>query len=160
MSENIKVNLETSHRLKKMGVFNFNKLYEEMKEWIKNNNYDFTEKGFVDKNQDTGKEIVVDWIGNREINDLFKYNIQIKFFIRKGIPTGKDLLKGIIDVSFKADLEVDYKNKWKHNASSNFFFKIYTKYTIKKDINNHLERLYAEMVELHDMAKEILEFYK
>ncbi|MFH1376221.1 MAG: hypothetical protein ABIH25_01160 [Candidatus Woesearchaeota archaeon] len=156
----IKINLGESHRLRKIGAFNFNNLYEEMREWIDNHKYEFDEKGFTSKDLDTGKEIIVDWIGEREITDEMKYIFKINFLLKKILPAGEDLVKGIIEISFKANLEVDYRKKWGQTKLSNFLFNLYTNYIIKQENKRHYGKLYNEITELHDLAKEVLEFYK
>lgn len=161
ISKKVKVNLGRGYRLKKAsGVLNFNRLYEEMREWVDKYRYDFTEKKFDSKDRDKGKEIEVVWIGEREITDYIKYNFQIVFFLTKIWPASKDLVKGNIVVTLSADVELDYKEKWRHNTFSNFLFKIYNNYIVKDEIKKHSKKLYNEMMDFHDRAKEVLEFYR
>jgi hypothetical protein len=156
----IKIHLGTGQRIRKIGVFNFAKLYESLKEWIQIHHYDFNEKEYTLKETDKGKEIIISWEAEREVTDYIKYFFKVDFLLENVFIVEKDLFKGKILITFTAKLQLDYREKWKHNKISEFFFKLYNEYLVKKEIEHHQIKLYNEMMDLHKTAKDILEFYK
>jgi len=160
MGKKIKVILEQGHRIKKTGIFDFHKLYEEMHDWILTQQYFFNEKDYTTKDTDLGKEMKIVWEGEKIPTPYIKYYFKIAFQLKRLVQASEKLVKGNIQITFLANIEVDYKNKWRDTKLSNFLFNIYTNYLIKNEIKQYSQKLYNEMIELQTLAKEVLDFYK
>ncbi len=140
------------------GVFDLDRLYKESKDWFSDNDYDFQEKEYTDKVKDKGHEIVFKFIGEKEVTDYFKFNINAEFNLTEVNSMSDNLVKGKVEIFLKADLELDYRNKWQHTKFLEFLFKIYNNYIIKERIHDYADKLEEEVIELQDLIRDILDF--
>ncbi len=120
--------------------------------------YDFYEKKDSDKDKPKGKEIEYKFVGERDITDYFKYQLTVTFFLQYITPVSENLVSGTARVSFMGKVLLDYRKKWQPGLVSAFLFRIYNNYLIKDLIKKQRDRLYKETTDLHDLAREILEF--
>lgn len=163
IGETVKVTPGQGLQIRKSGVFDLDKLYQEMTNWFGDNKYDFNEDVHSDKHKDRGKEIIIVWSGEKKVTDYIKYNIEVNFLLKninKVSKASNNLEKGSIKITLIAKLILDYHKKWNKSFFSNFLFKIYNNYIIKKEIGKYKNKLYKEILSLQDVAKEILEFHK
>lgn len=153
-----KVTVGPGSQLRYTGVFDLDRLYSEIKNWFGENEYDFYEKAHTDKSKPKGKELKYTFLGEREVTDYFKYNITVQFFIQEVNPVSGNLVHGKAKVTISGVLEMDHHNKWQRSAFSDFLFRIYNNHIIRRDIEKRKEDLYDDVVNLHDLAKDILDF--
>jgi len=144
-------------RIKKSGFFNFESLYKNMKEWFDDHEYIFHEKEHAEKDLPLGKEVLMKWIAEREIDDYTKFKIEIHFFIERLLKIN-DKYKGELKITFFAQIEFDYKNKWQKNPFSKFLFFIYNNYIIKsKILTNYEPKLKEDVESIRKILKDYLE---
>nr|MBA4404843.1 hypothetical protein [Nanoarchaeum sp.] len=140
------------------GVFDFDRLYNGLKDWFNENQYDFQENEFTEKNKDIGYEYKYVLSGERKVTEYYKFKVNLTAEMKGVNSLAKNLVSGEVRIIFTGKLELDYRNKWQKNSFLNFLFKIYNKYIIRDQIEDYKHELYGEIANLHDMAKEILEF--
>ena len=160
MLEFHKVNPGRGLQLRERGVFDLEKLYNEMKEWLDNNKYSFNEKEHTEKNVDKGKEIILVWEAEREITDYLKYVIKVNFLLKEVNKVSNNLVKGFVKITFTASVVSDYKNKFGKSSFSNWLSKIYKKYLVNSEVERHQDKLQEEINDFHDTTKEVLEFHR
>jgi len=163
IGETIKVTPGPGLQIRKRGVFDLDKLYQEMTNWFGKNKYDFNEDIHSDKKGDKGKEIIIVLSGEKKVTDYIKCNIKVNFFLKninKVSKASDNLEKGSVKITLIAKLVLDYNKKWNKSSFSSFLFKIYNNYIIKKEIGKYKNKLYKEILNLQDVAKEILELHK
>lgn len=160
MGESHKVNPGRGLQIREKGVFDLEKLYGEMKEWIDKNNYDFNEKEHTEKHGDKGNEIVLAWEAEREITDYLKYELKVNFLLKGITKVSDNLVKGFVKITFTARVISDYKNKFGKSSFSNWLSKLYEKYLFKSEIERHKDKLQEEINDLHDITKDVLKFHR
>tara|TARA_Y100000310_G_C20666497_1_gene807781 strand:- start:1484 stop:1966 length:483 start_codon:yes stop_codon:yes gene_type:complete len=160
MVKKIKTHLGEGYRIKQKGVFNLDKIYEEMHKWLIDNKYDFNETNHVHKKLDKGDEIVLTWEAEREVTDFIKFNLTIDFLLQEINPVSDNLVSGSAKITFQSHLNIDYKEKWSSSKFKDFLFSIYRKIFYKNVISKYAVKLTNEAKELHDITKEVLEFYR
>jgi len=160
MSDEYKVNPGRGLQIREKGIFNLEKLYDEMKIWIEKNKYQFNEKEHTEKSIDKGKEIVLEWVGEREITDYLQYKINIKFHFKEINKVSEGLVKGFAKITFNANVVSDYENKFGKSAFSNWLSKLYQEYLLKSEIERHKDKLQKEINDLHNITKEVLDFHR
>ncbi len=146
------------------GIFDLHKIYSELRNWLENHEYIFQEKENTTKDKILGKEFIIIFNSEREIDDYVKFMITTKIFgldINKVNVENKTLEKGHLEITFKAQRILDYRNKWQAKPLGNVLFFIYNNYIMKRKIEQNYElKLYNEIIELHDLAKGILDLYQ
>lgn len=140
------------------GVFDFDRLYEQLKEWFAENQYDFQETEFTEKSKDLGYEYKYVFTGERKVTEYYKFKVSLTAEMKRINSLSKNLANGQVRIIFSGKLELDYRNKWQKNSFLNFLFKLYNKYLIRDQIEDYKHELYGEIANLHDLAKEVLEF--
>ncbi len=158
MPTEIKVTPGQGLQIREKGVFNFDKMYKELRAWLDENQYEFEEKAHTQKHKDKGKEIVIKWVNRREVTDYIVYYIDVDFLLQEINDVSDELVKGFAKITFKARLGLDYKEQWNKTAFSNFLHKMYSRYIEKKFIEKHWDKLQAEVHEFHDVATNIFDF--
>jgi hypothetical protein len=155
-----KVNVHTTgaHQIRFTGVFDLDRLYSELCNWLKTHDYDFYESKHADKDNPRGKEIQYVIEGEREVTDYFKYYLKMFLFIQYLNPVSDNLVKGVVKLNFSGYVALDWAGKWGHTAFTNFLFKIYNNHVIKAKIERHRSILFGDLSEFQDVAKDVLEF--
>ena len=144
-------------RIKKTGFFKFESLYKDMKEWFDEHEYFFHEKEHAEKDLPQGREVLMKWIAEREIDDYTKFKIEIHFFIERLMKIN-DKYKGELRITYFAHVELDYKNNWQKNPFTKFLFFIYNNYIIKaKILVNYEPKIKADVEAVRQILKEHLE---
>lgn len=144
--------------LKYSGVFDFDRLYEKLKAWFSENDYVFQEEEFGEKGKDTGFEYKYVFSGTRKVTEYYKFKVNLVVEMKDVNSLSKNLVNGKIRLIFTAKMELDYRNQWQKNKFLHFLFKLYNEYVIRDQIEGYKYELYEEVVELHDITKEVLEF--
>lgn len=147
----------TGIRIKKSGVFNFDGLYKDMKDWFIDHEYLFNEKEHTEKDLPQGREILMKWIAERDIDDYAKFKIEINFMIEKFMKlNGKT--KAELKIIYFAQIDLDYKNNWQKNSLYKFLFFMYNNYIIKsKILTNYEPKLKKDVDDLREIVKGYLE---
>jgi len=144
----------TGIRIKKAGIFDFDGLYKDMKSWFIEHEYLFHEKEHTEKDLSHGREILMKWYAEREIDDYAKFRIDIFFFVEKFTRLDKKA-KAELKITYFASVELDYKNNWQKNPLYKFLFFIYNNYIIKGRILTNYEPKLKN--DLREIAKGYLE---
>ncbi len=159
MATPIKITPGTGLTIKYNGVFDFEKIYNDLHDWFIANRYGFNEKEHTKKTKDLGSNLELKWSGDKKIDDYAMYTIDLHLLIEEMNKEGK-LDSGKLTIEIIATVTLDYTNKWSTKPFSNLLHQIYTKYIIKDKINGHyIGGLYGEAVNLQDTAKALLNLY-
>lgn len=159
MPETIKRTPGVGLIIKYNGVFDFDKLYKGMHDWFVMHRYDFQEKEQTRKGKDLGAFMELEWAGERRVDEYAKFSITVHFIIEE-MERVENLDKGKLLIELAASLILDYKNSWQSNSFKKFLFNIYNKYIIKEKIKKYyFGKLYAEVTDLQDTGKSILDLY-
>lgn len=147
--------------IKKNGVFNFNKIYKNLKDGIKARGFDYTEKERTVKQLRKGDAYKTIILAERKFDAFVKFHFQIDLIaenIRHGKIDDRLMEMGDFKGVFASWLELDYLNKWNKNAIRKFLFHIYIKYLIKDKIDNYYKNKCLEDFDyFHDLVKELIE---
>ena len=153
-----KVHVASGFKLIYDGVFDLDRLYSEIRSWFDEYLYGFEETKHSDKVKAKGREIEYVFKGSKEINDYVKYGIKATFFLEEVNPVSGNLVKAKAVVNFEGTVETDYRDRWQKTKFMEFLFRFYNNYLVKDEIQRQKGRLYKEIIALHDLAKDILEF--
>ncbi len=160
MANKTKVTPGRGLQIREKGVFNFKKLYGEMKGWFDEYKYDFEEKTYSEKDSSKGKEIVIEWRAERAVTDHVKYHIKVSFRFIEITPSSDNFVSGTAKITFLAILETDYMGQWDKNVFSNFLYRMYDKYVIKSFLDGHKAKLSKEVKNLYGVAAQVLDFHR
>jgi len=160
MSESHKVNPGQGLQIREKGVFDLERLYKEMRNWIDKNKYGFNEKDHTEKSTDKGKEIILAWEAEREITDYLAYEIKVDFHLKEINKVSDDFVSGRAKITFKANVISDYRNKFGKSSFSEWLSKLYKQYLIKSEIDRHQDKLKEELTDFHYITKEVLKFHR
>jgi hypothetical protein len=161
IKEAVTIPPKTGIRIKQTGIFDLSKLLKKMYAWFDSRKYDIHQKDQTEKSTDKGLEIVMKWLCEREITDYFKYEILVEFLMKKLQKTSKkDVYNGSAQVTFKAKIILDQQDRWKYKPLGRLLFFINNNYLVKDQINKHKEKLYKEVIAIHDLTKSVLDLYK
>lgn len=144
-------------RIKQVGIFDFDGLYKGMKEWFSEHEYIFHEKEHTEKDLPQGREILMKWAAERDIDDYARFKIDVHFMIEKFTRlNGK--AKAELKITYFAYMDLDYKNSWQRNALYKFLFFVYNNYIIKgKILTNYEIKLKKDVNDLRNIVKGYIE---
>lgn len=151
-------------RINREGIFDLKKVYEEVKNYLSNLKYRITEKDSSTKLSSKGSEVMVEFNGEREVDDYIRFLMQINFLVtemKQVKVNGKTLNRGLLQITVVSSYELDYANKWVKSKFADLIHKFYRKHLIKDKINIVYEgKLYGEVVNLMSLIKKILDLYR
>lgn len=151
------------HRIERQGIYDMNYVYKRMREWFDENNYVYTEKENTTNVRDKGVELKLTMIGERNVTDYFKFDIEVKFLVvemEKVKMKDKTLDRGFLRAFFNVKMHFDYRNIWSKNKLSKLLRFVYNNFIIKKKINDvYSPALKFEADDLFNVMKEALEMY-
>lgn len=140
--------------LEKKGLFNYYDFYKVFADFFKDYKYFYNEKEYSTKTKPQGKEVVMEFEGDRKVNDYLRFYIAIRVEIRStknlNIESHKKQ-QGHVTVRFRAYYETDYLNRL-----NKFFRYIYDNYLYKEKRLEYEGKLWAEANALIDNVKETL----
>ncbi len=152
-----------SSQIRYEGVFDWPQLYSAMHGWFSERRYDFHETKHVKKPGTYGHELEFEVKAEREETDYIRYIIEVSikaYHVEdvEIITEGKKQQKtktGMLIISLKPVLELDWNKRWntKFEKKAHEFF---TKYIIKKQIEQWKENLQYETYKLQTKIKEEL----
>ena len=139
--------------IKFAGEFNLDKLYKSCKDWFESRKYDFTEKEHTEKTKPEGNEFNIKFIGEREVDDYVRFDIETYFFILETKRKGEKA-HAKVKINIQAEVVLDYNGRWQRSSFSKFLFFLYNNYIIKKKILDVYEvKLYGELMEYSKIIK-------
>ena len=145
-------------------VFDFSRLYKDMQYWFDQKLYTFHELRNEQKESARGTELEIEWIGEREINNYFKFKITVLFLgndiDRLQAEEGNIVHQGNLKIFIEGTLIMDYKDKFKGGKFTEFLSKIYNDVIMLKKRKNYEIKLCEEIVELKKLIREHLQLYQ
>lgn len=139
-----------SSKIKYSGFFDFPEFYKFCYEWLaEEEKFDpVAEEKYVEKLTGDSKNIDVEWVALKKINDYFKFKSKVKFrilglkkaeFVRDGqkIKTNE----GSVEITVSGILVKDYDGKFETNAWSRFTRGIYERWVIASGITAMEDKL-------------------
>lgn len=140
------------------GLFDFEKLRDEVVDWFERKQLGPTIKEYTIKEKQHGKEVEITYNGEREVDDYAKFHIDMKIEVWKMKKQGA-LDHGYLMIKIAAYIELDYKKKFDSKAGK-FLMSIYNNNIIKDKIKNYYEpKLDSELSEIYNITKEVLELH-
>ena len=141
------------------GFIDMDGIYDGLKEWYGKKKYDYFEKEVQIKNKSQGKEIVFSLMGEREIDEYFKFHVDFRMYAIRCNKV-KDGYAGWVRISVFAWVELDWKGKWQKTPFHRLLFYLYNNFVIKDRIQRFYEgKLYREMLEAIAIVKSKLKAY-
>ena len=155
-----------SSTIKHTGIFSFADFYKFCYEWITEETAidPLTETKYEEKLKGDEKEIIVEWEGEKELTDYFRFDVKIKFDIRAlkniEIEQNKKKIKtndGSVKLNIKGILVRDYKGKFETRAFNKFLRSIYEKWVIPARIEEYEGKIAGKCDEFLGQAKSYLD---
>jgi len=155
-----------SNKIKYNGIFNFGEFYKFCYDWLmEETGLDFiAEEKYSEKLEGNGKNVDIEWAGQKKLTDFFKFKFKIKFKIIKlekieinqgGVKTSTN--KGTIEISIKGILVRDYQGKFEKNAFQIFLRTAYEKWIIPSRIDAMEGKLFGDCDEFLAQGKAFLD---
>ncbi|MBI2148501.1 hypothetical protein HYU23_02380 [Candidatus Woesearchaeota archaeon] len=141
------------------GVFDFKELLRIMKEFFSRHDYDIDEKLYDTKNKNDLKTTTIKWNADRKVDDYNKCIVKLAINIgdyKEGYVDGIKVVDGKLKITFNAEVERDYDEKWKKSPTKKFFRAIYEKYITEakqSKVDNNLRNL------VENLRKEIKQYF-
>lgn len=138
-----------SSKVKFKGFFNFADLYKFCYDWLsEEEGFGVAETKYVEKLSGNSKDIDVEWVGTKNVNDYFQFEFKAKFKIiglekseiiqdNKKIKTNN----GSVEISMDGLLVKDYQGKFETNAWNKFTRAVYERWVISSGITAMEEKL-------------------
>ncbi|MBW6442386.1 hypothetical protein K0A97_01225 [Patescibacteria group bacterium] len=155
-----------SSTIKYDGLFSFKDFYKFCYEWLNQDKgfEQLIEEKYEEKIKDNEKELLIQWVGLRNITDYFRFEIKVKFEIKRlqevEIMQGQAKIrmnKGSLKVSIKGDLVRDYQGKFEMSAFNKFLRGIYEKWVITSRVEEYDNKLAELCDEFLGQAKAYLD---
>jgi hypothetical protein len=150
-------------KLYKEGLFDLKAIYDTIRSWFEENQYNYQEKDNQTKMKPKGVEVDTKFDAFREVDDYARFHFDIRFLMIEADKVkfkNKLLEKAKIEIIFKAWMELDYKKRWLKSKFSEFLNHIYNNYMIIRKIRKVYEtKLYLDLTNIHDKVKEAAELY-
>jgi hypothetical protein len=141
-------------KVKQRGIFNYSDFYNFAYDWLREEDYDVTEKTYSEKVQGDSKDVNIIWEADRKISDYFKFRIKMNCNVwgMKKIKVKKDgkeisMDSGLIEVKFQVMLIKDYEDRWENSPLWKFLRGIYERYIIKTRVEEYEDKAIEELNE-------------
>ena len=138
-------------RIRKIGVFDLDKLYIEITKWYKKMGYTTIEKDTSGKRQTPLREFKFIFTGKRNLNTYFRYNIETEVWITNAVEVkikGKKYQKARVEVTIVANYHKNYKKTFKIEWMRRIYDQIILKRMLKYE-----GKLFVEVISLKDVVK-------
>ena len=154
-----------SSRVKYAGIFSFRDFYKFCYDWLTEEmGVDISEDKYEEKIAGDSKNIVVNWSGNRELTDYFRFDIKITINVGgltnveiNQAGTKVNTNKGSVQVGVRGILVRDYKGKFETTAFNKFLRSIYEKWVIPARIEEYESKIAGYCDEFLSQAKAYLD---
>jgi len=151
--------------IKHSGIFNFREFYIYCHDWLEDEaGLGIMEKKYAEKVVGDAKEIDVEWAGDKNLTDYFRFDVSVKFRIRpiKKVQITRDGKKidtneGSIEVKIKGFLVRDYQGKYDSTAFRKFLRGIYEKWIIISRVKEFENKIFGDCDEFLNQAKAFLD---
>lgn len=151
----------------KGGVFDVKEIYKHAHDWFKWKQYDVTEQKYKEKILSNGREIKIDWVCERDIDEYTRYRIEVKwqmFSINdvKIKHEGKDIKvqSGEMDIFVSAYLVLDYEDRWEQSVTLKFLKSFFEKYLYAATMERVKRQLWRESWDYYNEMKAYLNLYQ
>lgn len=163
-----KVDLFEEARIQlKSAIFDIDELYKHAYNWLGWRKYDVIEKKYKEKHTPGGREIKIEWVCTRDIDEYSQFRIEVKWMLLgvndvKVEHAGKDvkMQKGEINLFVSAYLVLDYEQKWETSPFTKFLQGFYEKYLYVGAIERLKAEIWKEGWELYNELKAFLNLYQ
>lgn len=153
----------TEEKLTHDGVFDLKDIYNFIYTYFIDNEYVIEEKSYKEKTTGDAKEIEINWLAKKKINDYFRLLIKIDWRVLRMVSVevmkeGRKVKanRGSLEVKFTAFLERDYESKWESSSFYKFLRGVYDEFVIKKTIQGYEEKVSKEMADAVNQTKSFL----
>lgn len=155
-----------SSTIKYGGVFLFKDFYRFCYEWLKEETGmdPPSEVKYEEKLKGDEKDIIIEWEGEKELTDYFRFDTKIKFTIRdlknvEVLQSGKKIKtnEGSVKIEIKGILVRDYKGKFEMSGFRKFLRSIYEKWVIPARIEEYEGKIAGSCDEFLGQAKSYLD---
>ncbi|MEM3091416.1 MAG: hypothetical protein QXD05_01170 [Candidatus Pacearchaeota archaeon] len=154
-----------SSTIKYNGIFSFKDFYKFCYEWINEEiGINVSETKYEEKIKGDTKDIVVEWEGEKEMTDYFRFDFKVRFEVSslKNVEVSQNGLKistnqGSIKISVKGVLARDYKGKFEMSAFKKFLRSVYEKWVIPSTISEYESKIVGACDEFLSQAKAYLD---
>jgi len=155
-----------SSQIQHDGIFSFKDFYKFCYEWLTEETglKPLVEEKYEEKIQGDQKEIIVSWVGELKLTDYFKFEMRVKFTIRrlKEVEINKGGIKirtneGSAKINVKGILVRDYDGKFETTASKKFMRSIYEKWVIPSRIQEYELKISGDSDEFLSQVKAFLD---
>lgn len=150
-------------KIKYDGPFDFKDTYSFIYSILSDWGYGVAEKEYSEKSKGDSKELEIKWEANRKVTDYFKFQLKVEWRIlglKKGefVKDGKKVTKdsGSLEIKLVGILIRDYQDKWSDTPFLAFLRRIYEKFVIKSEIEEHENEVEKEVREAVDQTKAFL----
>ena len=145
------------------GLFDSPDLFKFIDDWFKTHGYDKNEIKNIEKITEKGKQIQIEEMPFREINDYTKFEIYVKIRIANLVETkikrqGKEfkINKGDISISIDCFLATDIRHRWEGHPFRFFLRTIFTRFINREYIRAYEQRLVEDVQNFHNELKSYL----
>ncbi len=147
-------------KVRYVGVFDLGEVYKLLYDLLTAENYTVEEEKYKEKITNAGKQIEINWVAEKKVDDYTMFVIKISYFIvglekvkvkRDGVEVSMN--KGDIEIAFKAILKTDYENRWETSPILKFLKGIYDVYIYKSTFENWKKQIYNEMYSIQNEIK-------
>ena len=147
------------------GLFDFKGLYGYIHNWIKDEEFNLTEKLYEEKIDGNAKTLDIKWKASKKITDYFKINLELRWRVIRmsdvevEIDGKKKKMNKVADlkITLKGILEKDYYGKWSGSPVQKFFKEVYHKYVIPSRTDDMEDKVEDYIKDLNAEIKAFLE---
>ncbi len=160
----------TREEVRYEGPLDFEDLYQRLYRWFELHQYKLEEKKFKDKPKPAApiqREIEIDWVAEKDIDDYtkFRYNIAFRIINVKEITVKKDgenkkMWFAEIRIWVSSTIVLDKDDKWEESVFLHFLKKFFEAYIYKSTRKKLEEILLKESQGFYNEAKALLNLNK
>ncbi len=152
--------------IKKRGRIDLNHVFNEIKNWLEDNDFEFHEKAIKQKERPEGTKLESLWWACKDMTEYVRYHVDLLFIITNITPVEvvKEGKKSVVQdcrfqVELKGRIELDWQKRFKGSRFLQKLQDFYHNYIIKKDILFHWgDQLEYRLLKLHRLIKDVLDF--
>lgn len=153
------------------GLFDYEGLYQQIRNWLTDRRYEFHEKRYKDKPMTYGREIELEWWAQRPVDEWVRYKITVSWHIWDGqekiieeAGRKKKLMQGRILLTLGYELETDWAGIMKEGDGWYGKLKGHCKKVIDTVRKNEIgvkyeDALHYDTLRLHTEIKKFLNMY-
>jgi len=142
-------------KFKHTGYWKYKEVYDMLYHWFKEHNYNVKEDLYNEKIIASGKEVIINWKGEKKITDYFKFQIKADWHIlhMKDVEVeveGKKVKtnNGEVEIIFKGELIKDYEKRWEDKPMWKFLRGVYERYIVRATVDEYEDDLEDDVREI------------